>query len=271
MKKSLFEYIYTFTLDILSVMNFNTSKNRSSIIFCYHSVGNSGWRFTTKTSDFREQIAFITDNYKVISLKEFIKDKPKYNHAVITFDDGYEDVLKNAFPILEKNKITATIFVLGDYKRADRKELDNSLPIINYEKINFLHKKGWEIGFHTETHADIGNISDEKLEDEIINGKKKLESKLGFTIRYFAYPRGKTSDKIIKYVKNARFEAAFTVKGGVVSFENSYTITRLPMQGMFSQKHFAVLLTKSGQLSTELFMELLQIKQSLQDKIRNLV
>ena len=46
------------------------------------------------------------------------KDNLPKKSIAITFDDGYEDNFTNAFPILKKYKVKATIYIVVD--RHDR-------------------------------------------------------------------------------------------------------------------------------------------------------
>jgi len=64
-------------------------------------------------------IQTLSSVYKIISLSEAAdglrsKSLPA-RAACITFDDGYVDNYRNAFPILKKHNVPATIFVATDY------------------------------------------------------------------------------------------------------------------------------------------------------------
>ena len=69
---------------------------------------------------FQQQMKYIKSNYNPISMSEFIealdnrKNLPK-NSVMVTFDDGFEDNYRNAYPILKELDIPATFFVATDY------------------------------------------------------------------------------------------------------------------------------------------------------------
>ena len=73
----------------------------------------------TSTADFEKQIVHLAKNYKIISLNKIvdrIKDKRSLGRCVaITFDDGFRDNYENAYPILRKYNIPATIFLTTGY------------------------------------------------------------------------------------------------------------------------------------------------------------
>ena len=77
---------------------------------------SSIYELGTHRKVFQKQLHYITDHYKVISLKTLWgkwADHGKDNLAVITFDDGYLDNYQVAFPVLRQFKVPATIFVVS--------------------------------------------------------------------------------------------------------------------------------------------------------------
>lgn len=88
-------------------------------ILTYHSINiqsNSIPGMVQNVKNFEQQMRYLKDNFRVISLTDLCrllkngKELPK-NSVVITFDDGYRDNYLNAYPILRKYKIPATIFL----------------------------------------------------------------------------------------------------------------------------------------------------------------
>ena len=96
-----------------------TNKGRKAII-TYHGVDmHENLSFNTRffsAASFEKQVAYYKKNYNVLNLEDFFEDKnrvvDKLNVA-LTFDDGYQNNLKYALPILEKYKMPATFFITG--------------------------------------------------------------------------------------------------------------------------------------------------------------
>jgi len=77
-------------------------------------------------SAFNNQMIFLARHYHLISLKELLelwknggysKDK---SYCIVTFDDGWLDNYLNAYPILKKHGIPATIFVTTSFMGTNR-------------------------------------------------------------------------------------------------------------------------------------------------------
>lgn len=266
-KKSLFEIVNSLTLTLIGVgiSIFGMQKiSNSKVILCYHSVGDTTWRFSTPILDFRKQVEFIVKNFKVKSLRELLENGA--NGIALTFDDGYLDVYDNALPLMEKYNIKGTMFVLGDIENVNRQELDNKLKLMNIKQIKHLHDLGWEIGSHTLTHSNLHKLSRKELIREIVESKNNLEKKLGIKIRYFAYPKGKYNKEIVEISRMAGYEAAFTVDGGFLSLKNKMLVTRLPMEGVVDLNQFSAMLSPFGLAVEALFMKVLQAKEKIQSK-----
>jgi len=94
-------------------------NKKSAIILGYHGIYSKGPGFPifTKMNShlFEEQISFLAKNYNCISLAELKqqlqKGKISPYSIVITFDDGFANNYSEAFPILKKYNVSATIFV----------------------------------------------------------------------------------------------------------------------------------------------------------------
>lgn len=267
-KLTFYENIFYKMLWLIALINKLLSKkifNQSSLVLCYHSVNNDGWRFSTPVSDFEQQIDWLSKNYSFRKLSELSK-KRYHNSVGISFDDGYLDVLTNASPILSKYKVVPTIFFLGDPDNANRAELDNLLPIMNSKEVKRVEKIGWEIGFHTLTHPDTSALDKAGIFKEITTGKKLLDQMLLKPTSTFAYPKGFYSNDIVAAVKEAGFKTAWSVDNGSVFSNNSeFLLDRVAIDGRWSFVQFKAALSPLGMLLSSWSWKVLQLK----DKIQN--
>lgn len=240
--------------------------NNSSLILCYHSISDDKWDFSVSPAKFTKQIEDILQTREIVSLTEILKynGEMALNKVAITFDDGYEDIYKNAYPILKKLKIPATVFVIGNDKLVNRANLGNDKRLLSINQIKALKNAGWGIGFHSKTHRKFQNLGEEALRDEIVQGKKNLEKRLGFRLKYFTYPNGFYSSKIIDIIKEAGFEFAFNVDGGAVNKSHfPYKVERVVVNKYLSSNNFEALISNYGLLYSNIFTRILKAKDNL--------
>ena len=80
-------------------------------VLSYHSIGEDNSYISLSTQIFEKQIIFLKKlGYVSINFNEI--DQNKKNQIIITFDDGYKDILTNALPILKRHNFKATCFFI---------------------------------------------------------------------------------------------------------------------------------------------------------------
>lgn len=89
------------------------------VILCYHRVGTGGVPLYSELprNVFEAQMSFLRKRYRVVSLEEVchgLRNGASEPAVAVTFDDGYEGVFSEAFPILSKYRIPATVFLTVD-------------------------------------------------------------------------------------------------------------------------------------------------------------
>ena len=134
-------------------------------VLCYHrvlpddeieTVKNPNSNLIVPTSRFSEQMAFLSENYEVVSMDElvsYLESEPygvlKKFVVAVTFDDGYKDNLTHALPVLEKYNIPATIYITTRFPEGDTwmwwYEIWDYLKNVNSIELNGIQKNEyWE-------------------------------------------------------------------------------------------------------------------------------
>lgn len=212
-----------------NVANQNQSgDSKYAPVLLYHHIAKKTPQNSYYVSPeiFDSQMKWLQDNsYQVISLDEFFqgitgkKSLPK-KPVVISFDDGYMDNYKNAFPILKKYGYTATFFVkTSTIGKGD----------MNWKILKELQGAGMTIASHSVDHNDLKKLKPEEVDKELTESKNILEENLGGEIKYFSYPLGTYSNQIVEEVKKAKYAAAFTVIHKVnQNIKNENDLYKLP-------------------------------------------
>ena len=139
----------------------------------------------------------------------------------ITFDDGYEDNLINALPVLKKYNFTATCFIvpnlIGKTNLWDKKQF----KLMDRVQIKDWLDAGMSIGSHSSNHLDLTKINHDQVMREIGDSKKILEDIFAVEIKNFCYPFGRFDKNTLKYVRQNGYLKAFTTNRGLYRNLNS--------------------------------------------------
>jgi peptidoglycan/xylan/chitin deacetylase (PgdA/CDA1 family) len=175
--------------------------------------------------------------YKGLSLKDLkpYLDGKKVGKVIgITFDDGYQNNLINAAPILKKYNFSATCFIvsesIGLSNKWDLKKNITQRPLMNIKEINKWINLGMEIGAHTKTHANLTDVSLDVAKKEIEASKSQLESLFNVTVTDFCYPFGRYNKLIRGLVHESGFHSATTMLRGRANNETDLLqLPRIPI------------------------------------------
>ncbi len=181
-------------------------------IILYHKITDN-FQFEgtwVKVGQFERQIKYLHEHgYKTI--KSLDIDETNGKGIIITFDDGFEDVYKNAFPIMEKYGFKGIVFIIAGFIGNTAKwDLPGKgkYPLLSSCQIKELYSNGWEIGVHSYSHRDLTKLSEKELRKEVIESKKIIEDMLGEEVYLFSYPYGKYNDLVYNMVKE-HYKMAF--------------------------------------------------------------
>ncbi len=76
------------------------------------------------TSSFEKHMAFLRDRFEIVFLDDLLEKllngENVGGHCAITFDDGWRDNYTDAYPVLEKYRVPATIFLATGFIGTDR-------------------------------------------------------------------------------------------------------------------------------------------------------
>ena len=206
------------------------SENGTKVmVLNYHKIDNTFISLAVRPDDFEAQMKYLSENgYHTISPDELYDslagtgELPE-NPVLITFDDGYVDNYTNAYPILKKYGFKATIFVITSFLGKDKNYM-------TWDQARELDANGISIESHTVDHKSMTDLTDEQLRMELVESKKKAEKELGHPVEYMAYPTGTYNLHIAEMVKEAGYNAAFTIKyGNVDKASNIYALERVPI------------------------------------------
>jgi peptidoglycan/xylan/chitin deacetylase (PgdA/CDA1 family) len=141
--------------------------------------------------------------------------------VMITFDDGYRDVLWHAAAVLHKLHMPATAYIITD--RVDGP--DSSF--LTWPELLRLEQLGFTIGSHTVHHLDLTSLSAADAWSELAQSKRTLEHHLGHPVQWFAYPAGREDPAVVALALRAGYVMAVTTQpGSTQSSQDPLTLHR---------------------------------------------
>jgi len=157
-------------------------------VVMYHHIGPASRYFTT-LGDFTAQMDWLKQNgYHTVTITQLyeamfggrtLPDKP----IAITFDDGNADQ-RLAFPVLRDRGFVATYFIVS------------AVHNLSDDDLVSLVRSGNDVESHTVDHPFLTRIGDGPLVYELQQSKADLENRLGWPVRYAAYPYGDSNGRV---------------------------------------------------------------------------
>jgi peptidoglycan/xylan/chitin deacetylase (PgdA/CDA1 family) len=201
-------------------------------ILMYHYIGNNP-NPQDKARDsvslgpdkFDEEMKYLSDHgyhtitldtlYPALKTKTTLPDKT----LILTFDDGYMDFYYNAYPILQKYRLQATVFIPT--------ALMNQGYYLTWDQIKEMASSGFiTFGSHSIHHWHLTTLDQTTLDSELQESKKILTEKLGVPINFIAYPYGSVDARVIQATQKAGYVGA--VGTWPSKFQSEGTIYNMP-------------------------------------------
>jgi peptidoglycan/xylan/chitin deacetylase (PgdA/CDA1 family) len=209
-----------------------TVDYRRPRILMYHMVceprpGAQFNKLRVPPARFEEQLRWLRDrgwHFAPMSALEEPGALPPHT-VVLTFDDGYQDNLLNADPLLEKYGACATLYLVEDrFDRdwsSDKKAHHDSGELMREPKLSdaqleaMLASGRWELGGHTRTHANLSKLDAAARRQEIAGSRERLRARFGVALSSFAYPFGIYGPEDVEAAREAGFRTAVTTQEGI--------------------------------------------------------
>jgi peptidoglycan/xylan/chitin deacetylase (PgdA/CDA1 family) len=127
----------------------------------------------------------------------------------LTFDDGYENFLCAAVPILEKYGFSATVFAVGGMLGAENAwDEQPRMKLLGVKGIREAAQRGMEVGSHGMRHIKLSGLPMPRLEEEVAESRRVLSEILDEAVEGFCYPYGSLDDVATQAARQAGYSYA---------------------------------------------------------------
>lgn len=216
-------------------------------ILMYHSIENKpGNRLCVPPEQLEQQLKYLHDNgYYTLTPAEAYKalteNKRPRGHkkmVLVSFDDGYEDNYTNAWPLLKKYQIRATIALITSKV--------GTPGMLTLEQIKHLQKSKW-ITFvsHTQNHHELNRLNEAEQQSELQASKDWFKQTLQHKTDFLVYPVGRYNEISTTLAQKVGYKLALTTQPGLATkAQGLYELHRQRVVPDMSLEAFSSLLTK---------------------------
>lgn len=187
---------------------------------------------------------FGYQGFSMRDLEPYLRGEKQGKVVGLTFDDGYQNNLSNALPVLQKHGFTATCYgvsgLLGGSNVWDADKVA-AKPLMTASEWQQWHAAGMDVGSHTCSHADLTELDAAAAREEITRSKQALEQAVGCEVRHFCYPYGRYRAEHALMVQDAGYATATTThRGRAEQGEGLFELKRIMVARATTWAQFAL-------------------------------
>lgn len=221
-----------------------THNRRPIPILVYHQIdkappkGSPFRSLYVAPAAFARQMSFLKllgyTGLSVGNLLPYLNGEKEGKVVGITFDDGFQNNVANALPVLIKQGFSSTCYAVSGLL-GQTNVWDKHLGIVQTPLMTASHVRQWvaggqEIGSHTQQHLDLLGADDAACRADMALGKSSLESIVGCAVDQFCYPYGRYEPKHAVMAREAGFRTASTTQRGRCSSQSDlFELPRVPV------------------------------------------
>lgn len=214
---------------------------QSAVILVYHHVSSTTPASTSLSKEqFEQHLDFIAESFNVVPLEEIVSRLKtgkalKPNSIAITFDDGFDNILKNAHPLLSERKMPYTVFV-------NPARIGKETGQLSWQQLADMQKQGVTIANHTMDHLHMLTKFPNETQSQwltrvwknVETAQQQLEDQLGDVPKWLAYPFGEYNQVLADKLLQENYIGFAQHSGGVSSHSSFAALTRFPAAGIYA-------------------------------------
>jgi peptidoglycan/xylan/chitin deacetylase (PgdA/CDA1 family) len=212
-------------------------------ILCYHSVQNC-WDslLAVEPAVFTRQMAWLRRRRQVLPLRDALSrldssGRLPRGYAALTFDDGFESLHAHALPVLVREQLPATVFLVAQTLTPGGRPVDwvdspgtEPLATLTRDQVLEMQDAGVDFQSHTWAHLDLTRLSEEECVRDLRDSRELLSELLGRPVTLLAYPRGRHAPHVRRAVARAGYTHAFALPQGAEVVDD-YAVPRVGIFG----------------------------------------
>lgn len=205
-------------------------------ILIYHQIAaGNGKQMDLPSVLFIRQLDWLQAHGQIVSLSEALARRSESSSSslfVLTFDDGYQDMFMNGFPVLAERRLPFVVYLATH-------SVDSGSPLatdrvatpITWEQVTKMCDTGLvTLGAHTHSHLDLRRAPEAHIEEELRTSNRLIEERVGSAPKHFAYPWGYWSSVGDRLVRQIYVSAALGGGKPIGPGSDPHLLHRIPIQ-----------------------------------------
>lgn len=223
-------------------------------VLMYHSVSDapaaSARALSVRPATFAAQLRYLRDEgFSGLTFGDLCQRRRggqslPARPIVLTFDDGYADLIEEALPLMLEHGFPATVFVTTGWLRGAARHAAGTPPgrMLTWGQLAELSSAGVEIGAHTHSHPQLDQIRHPRLRAELADSRRLLEGRLGHSVHSLAYPYGYSSKRVRAAARETGYlQAASVANAAARPSCDPFAVPRLTIRRTTSPAAFALI------------------------------
>jgi len=187
-------------------------------VLTYHSIDGSGSPVSIAPDEFRRQMRSLAGGgWRTIDMDAFVRGHREggwpARSFVLTFDDGYVNLVEHALPAAREYGFHGTVFVAVDRvggKMAGPGEPSwtPASPLLDWSGLREAASAGWSVASHACSHRRLPALAPSDVAGELARSKAAIEDRIGAAVTALAYPYGAVTPDVERAARE-HYAAAF--------------------------------------------------------------
>jgi peptidoglycan/xylan/chitin deacetylase (PgdA/CDA1 family) len=210
------------------------------VVLLYHRVGGrSSSEVDLDAAVFAEQMAFLADSTDVVRLERALEElvsppvtARRRPAVVVTFDDGTDDFVDIAVPILDLYRVPVTLYLATSFVDEGVAYPDGGRPASWSGLSDAIATGVVDIGSHTHRHRLLDRLPPSEIEDELDRSTELIAQRLQRAAADFAYPKAVFGSPAAAEAVRRRFRSAAVAgtHANAYGATDPYRLARSPIQ-----------------------------------------
>lgn len=226
----------------LAILSSNVLSVQAAVVIQYHHVSEKTPASTSiSPNQFIEHLDYLVENnFKVVPLTTLVnalkEGQPLPEKTVaITFDDAYESVYSEAYPLLKARNMPFTVFVNTDPQDEAKR------GFITWQQLKAMSDEGVLIANHSTAHNHLLRLKLDESEQawakrityEVDHAEAQIKKHTGQSHKILAYPYGEYDQRTKKLLKKLGYVAFGQQSGPLGGADDWQSLPRFPFGGSF--------------------------------------